>query len=500
VTVLDSMHQPAGPLAAVEMFGHPFHGLVKEGGSSGLLSLPNGDVIDYRLPQSADAWAYKLAGVPAVERSTEEAAADLENGFQWADKVVLSGQGQQMYGKRLTTNNVVLFDYVIAWLWKNPAGRTFRVSVRASEVLSPMVIDVQPFGEIGVDTVAPVTHSLTLEPGAATFPFHLFDIADAGGRVLIGARDRDNPFVTGERLRYQYFQRLSLAVEVTLSEDEYGWPVPSVSVLKSHDECLGSFESGSTSSGEAPLFLTYDERDVTGDYSGPAVWITVPAGSLPPGVLASAVGRIGRERSDAWASCVDQVMSMYYDDGVPKYVTVSASFTVTLIRDNYHESGSDFIHVHYRDEKSESGIYTYAMGGNVIHSDSWTRLDFLYRNIVGSVPHPPDSDPSIGSLFDSALAARPPWSSPPALYSEQFALYTPRRFGVLFLAKALVVSYSQDMTTDTFTFGAVHWPGGSAAGPPPVTLTGPAELQVFCARDPLTGALSPFSADPVCFV
>lgn len=106
------------PLARYGLWGHPFHGVV----SGGVLPLPNGTNKVYPQPggQTADQYgsarALIVPGVPEVERSPEQQAADTAAGYTWRNVATLSGGRNQLWGQPLN-----------GWIYVDPAGERWLV-------------------------------------------------------------------------------------------------------------------------------------------------------------------------------------------------------------------------------------------------------------------------------------------------------------------------------------------------------------------------------------
>lgn len=116
---------PGSILSRVSIIGHPFHGLVQ----AGKLTLPNAQEIDYTQPAAGalpdlagETHLLQRPGVPAVERSTEEAAEDTARGYQWRTVAMLSGANRQLYTKALN-----------GWVYIDPAGDRWLVTTGTLE-------------------------------------------------------------------------------------------------------------------------------------------------------------------------------------------------------------------------------------------------------------------------------------------------------------------------------------------------------------------------------
>jgi hypothetical protein len=120
----------------IKLFGTPWHGPVQDGS----LALPNEATMTYPQPseqatrnagdeEDCDYFDAALAGtnhliaipdLPAVTRTTEEAAADTAAGRQWKTQALLSGGRLQLYGHNLK-----------GWIYIDPAGDRWLVTCPA---------------------------------------------------------------------------------------------------------------------------------------------------------------------------------------------------------------------------------------------------------------------------------------------------------------------------------------------------------------------------------
>lgn len=268
MSTLDALNAPSPtrPLDKVELFGHPFHGLVQ----SGLLTLPNDDTLIYRQPSNADAWALHLAGVPELTRTTEQLAQDAELGHQWLHKVVLSGQVPQIYGKALVGN-------APAWLWRDSAGVVWQFSLPSLSTYQTQIrVTYRKFGRFGEASFPPVnvdlTHaidggspavdlkattdlSLIFEGVIRTRP-RICDINTDGSSVVVGLYHVPESTVHDGtwRLREPVERSMGFVrIDVTSVE---GAPSLSLTTVRTHLQTLGSItlaDARSPAGGQAAL-------------------------------------------------------------------------------------------------------------------------------------------------------------------------------------------------------------------------------------------------------
>ncbi len=196
----DSLTNPFGPLAKVEIFGHPYHGLVV----NGELTLPNSEVIDYRNPSNPNAFAIQLDGVPAVSRTTEQALEDAERGFQWLSKVVLSGstrnQGSSVVGTQLygtADESLGVGASPTFWLWRDSLGVVWRFSL-GSVTDTTLQIKTKKFGRFGEPAAAETTSTISHAIDNGEFPLdlageplELIDVNSNGSKAILAVLSSD---------------------------------------------------------------------------------------------------------------------------------------------------------------------------------------------------------------------------------------------------------------------------------------------------------------------
>jgi len=504
VTTIDSIHQPAGPLSEIDIFGHPYHGLVSAVGLGQLL-LPNGSLMTYRMPSSADCYSYKLHGVPTVTRTDEESATDMESGFQWLDGIVLSGETSQFYGKLLIDSGSPLINYSLSWICKNEVGRTFRISVLSTDSVSPLVIDVQPFGEIGAEAASAVRHVISVSTSGPIPPWKLFGITDGGRRVLIGTGRVGYGLGSGTVIRHQYFHSLTLAAEVTLIDGIDDFPVPNFEVLKSYTECLGVIGGSSAASAASPVFKSYLSAPEYDTYT------IVPVADAPPPSAANVrTAKIGTEESTATTSISDLILSMYYESGAVNYFSVSALRVEEFKRGNVHTASGSTAAAYQVDTRIYDASVAFKKGGTVIHSESWSGFAEAARvaNAEWDGTLPPELLVISGTtIFSDPLGCIPSWNGVAGgdlnaalreMYLPQINQQTTNTFGLLFFSKNLA-SVIHKTASNVFSYGNVHFASGSVAGPAPVmppTGKGPS---VYAAQNPIDGTVS-YGSAPICYV
>jgi hypothetical protein len=346
-----------GWVQKIDIFGTPWHGKVQ--GVS--LTLPNESTMTY--PQPSDK-ATRLAshdsectyydaalagtnhliaipGLPAVTRTTEEAAADTAAGRQWKTQALLSGGRLQLYGKNLK-----------GWIYVDAAGGRWLVECDALWPYPHVVgagalettVRLTRFGVIDLGTESPVLEQyehevslaagwLTKEPQVEYAWIHptIDAITRTGNKAAIGLHCGQ-----GEVQGY---------LEVAISGAGNDAAV-SLSVLRTIDDCLTAER----------------EDDVTE---------IIPAGPVDPGHYTSAL-----------TFSYSRLMTLWYDDNdaiVETRVEIVGSQDIDFWRT---EGG-------YVTESGLTGTVSIALicGGETVDSDEFSVAAEQSRdgfNIVGS--------------------------------------------------------------------------------------------------------------------
>lgn len=109
------MTTPLLPFSNLTTWGSPWHGIVKEGE----LTLANAAVMSYPQPGTGDGYLVKFAGVPDVERTIEQQAADALAGYDWRNYAIIAGDSSQLHGRNIGS----------PWLYKDGDGKVWRLTV-----------------------------------------------------------------------------------------------------------------------------------------------------------------------------------------------------------------------------------------------------------------------------------------------------------------------------------------------------------------------------------
>lgn len=475
----DSLKLPGGFIGEVAEWGHPFHGLVTAPGTefngTGTLEHSAAAPKAYRMPRSADAWAIQFDGVPAVSRSTEQAAADAAAGYTWLSSIVVSGTGQ-VWGKDPGSNSP-------CWYWRDAAGKVWRAQVQntgpTGGLLTQVVVDVRPFGRFGAGSIAArsttLIHGLAIQSdlwallgGALSNDVRpvMHDIRPDGSAALFSISCMQPSL-------FESFALNDIAYTVpcpfgffsiALATGGDGWPVPSLTLLKTHEDALGAHASSDT----------YEN-----DSSRAAAGISMRWQ--------------GTDSATQTFSIAGRVASMMYDGAGVDEVTLSFS------RDKARSSnyvvndlgGGLFTHVNnfsFSVDESVSGLYASASFVSEGSSESGSGTTDLVP--IGDIDLP--GPLGIVADIDRRIASHllPIGRQIAGDLVEPHA-YTARAYGSI---RRAIVSIG----VGAFTYGSVHHPGGTTSGGSSETTS--AHPSLYRSFNPVTGTLSARSAVPVCYV
>lgn len=150
---------PIGPFDDPELWGHPWHGLVK----GGTLTLPTAATMEYAQPSGSVAYqrgATSLIdfGAPPVSTPPEDAA----QGMEWRSVATLAGAQGQIYGKPTASGS---------WIYKSASGARWLVRAQNIENRTLAQLNAQAqiqlvrFGEFPADSVT--THLINVSRPAS---------------------------------------------------------------------------------------------------------------------------------------------------------------------------------------------------------------------------------------------------------------------------------------------------------------------------------------------
>lgn len=467
--VFDSLHQPAGPFADQVIFGNSLHGLCV----GNVVTRPNGQTVSIVAPFDlfSDCLAVRLAGVPDIVRTPEQAAADLAEGLVWIPEVLLPG------------------DTLRYWFWRNSAKRTFLIELVQQVPLTSVFIRVVPYGEIGApaETARVSTFTgFTVSDGAS--PWQVWDVSGDGSSALI-ARRTASPFDPVPTIQRRMLG-LSIVVECTLSQGGDGWPVPSVSMVRSNAQCLGTIGSSLSESGVAPELISW--REFEGEELGPYQIAPVDPGLPPVGAYFVDVAKNGVETVSTSFTLSDRLLSCWYGDGgAVQFLTLSLQRDEVGTRTYVHKASGTSRTISETSLLEYTASATYTYGGAALLTESWSGSS---DGVSGNPGFPFGMAPNWnGGGLATITATRS------QMYLPQLNQDTAQTFGLLALSKKMFAPFHA--AAGTYTVEAARHPGGTTpTAPSPVTVTEFGPFPIHLARDPRTGALSSWSSVPVCFI
>lgn len=230
------------------VWGCPWHGLI----TNGQLTLPNGQSMVWPAVmagamecQAGSTHLIRAQGVPAISRSTEEAAADTAAGRQWKTTALLSGAGMSLHG---TVLDGWIYCAADGTRWHVPraafGGLTFGATTWGG------IVPVRRFGVLGgapderpmpfaLDPQQPVIEGL-----AAAVYIDVHAVSADGSRAILMA------YVRESALRAEHGDEMKPCLQalpvgfymVTLTGGADGLAL-SLAVLYGQDETLGTADS-----------------------------------------------------------------------------------------------------------------------------------------------------------------------------------------------------------------------------------------------------------------
>ncbi|OQR35921.1 hypothetical protein BWR15_06225 [Pseudomonas sp. T] len=241
----------------IERFGNAYHGLALNPFYGERLLRVNGQ--DFPMPfewnwntgesiEFFDVHLLRVPGLPEVDISPEEAAAEAAQGRTWQNWALLSTSNLALMGKQLM-GWVCIDTAGNRWLIKTNPG-FFYGDISASAPLTLQVSAV-PFGYLDETPVEPFVQSVTLAdigqatgeapPTAGTtdaLQLVICSISSDGRRVIIEVRGRKSPAIP-QTLRDSSAPAGFLLLELSGPGPQFAL---TLSVLKSRVQCLGDYE------------------------------------------------------------------------------------------------------------------------------------------------------------------------------------------------------------------------------------------------------------------
>lgn len=496
---------------SLPLWGCPWHGLVR----GGVLTLPNGQTMTFPQPAThmtgttaitdtaGSAHLLKVPGVPEVERSTEEQAADDAAGRQWRNSAVLSGDRQDLYGKSLN-----------GWIYVDPDGARWRVTCSALEENTVYnltgswsgTLIFSRFGEFGV---AAETHSYPVSCGfgvdgsnpPTSGRVRLESLAPAGSRAILMVHERT---MTAQMRRPYAFLEISIS-------GPGGAASVSCSVAKSRTQV----SSGTRVAPDSPDYLA-------GWYQGPPTFVPtwrVQLASAPPGPeeapFKDAGGRPCGLFSGAISVDARHTLTIWYDtSGNRVDVDYVIAWDGTLDQPAPTASGSSATRTC---SGSSNWTISIEVGGAAVSTISGSMTGTSSEVMTQYNPDSYTSDSTVtvdgvDHVFHNSGPKLPlsSWEGAPrdSIYSllaigpDDFMPYRVENYATTITGYNEVVRYSPQVighVADRESGRAYHppaTPSGVAAG----ALIVSTAFNRYGAWDPHTGGAVWFEASPVCWV
>jgi len=313
----------------VPPWGCPWHGLVK----GARVQLPNGSSRPYSQPgstihnMSGNTSLLACPGVPVVERTEEEAAADADAGMQWWNVAVLAGN--RLHGREMPAGG---------WVYIDPAGDRWLVALSLSGATGGGTrnLTLRRFGVLG-GAPTQYVYSVTVPNMGQTTPV----ISGSDGTLSV-LRHHSNPTgsasvfevsvgfgasLPGQPDANRYWPRRPCGwVEVRLSGPGAECEVV-IEVLKTRAQALGTayFDDFELS---LETYWLVEERDGGGALTGTRLTTDSP----PPGTTNSvAVYHAISDGAALSSGFDDYVVGMWYDNaGVRHELTAFRHVEMTL--------------------------------------------------------------------------------------------------------------------------------------------------------------------------
>lgn len=496
---VSSIKHPAAVLSRVNIFGNPFHGLVVAPSYGGLGTLDHGgpSLKSVQMPFSADCWRYHLNGVPPVERTEAQSAADAEAGHVWLSDVVLNMT--MLYGRSLFAPDFPK-PRVVDFLWKDDNGTTWGIGFTktlASVVAAGNDIElcITKFGLIGNGSdefryvtkstgieylsagIDPVIHNAYLTPAS----YFLYDVNSDGSAAIVGLCGAPNTVFDDPFPRRVSIPVGFLELRVGLGDD--GWPDITVITLANTIQVLGSVFAHEDYAADT----TYEE-------------FFVPPDTTYEVATSSFVNYTTTKTLSG------KIVAMFYRDDTPVSVTISnsevftyamtGSATVTEVFGGYHVEAEKTVTQNRTSSVSVSyagvTIYDYFKDGPPAVTT------FNESGSIGMVYGYPEDDQGYGEgvlntdyydevsrgsrLIQGELALSPPGFHIGAVLHR----YTRKVWGAIWHESGNLV------------FGTIGTPSGLVSGGSPVPASG--SPPVYRSYDPITNQLSDRYSTPVCFI
>lgn len=494
-----SIKHPAEVLSRVNIFGNPFHGLVVAPSYGGRGTLDHGgpSLKSVQMPFSADCWKYHLNGVPPVERTEAQSAADAEAGHVWLSDVVLNRT--MLYGRLLFAPDFPN-PRVVDFLWKDENGTTWGIGFTktlASVVAAGNDIElcITKFGLIGNGSsefryvtkstgieylsagIDPVIHNAYLTPAS----YFLYDVNSDGSAAIVGLCGASNTVFD-----YPFPRRVSIPVgflELRVGLGDDGWPDITVITLANTIQVLGSVFAHEDYAADT----TYEEFFVQ-----PNTTYRVATSSFV--------------NYTTTVELTGKIVAMFYQEDSPVSVTISrhggatysmvGSAAVTAVSGGYNVEAEKTITQNRTLSVSVSyagvtiydyfndgppAVTTFNQSGSIEFVSGYPEDDQGYGEGVLNTDYY-DEISRGDRLLQGELALSPPGVS----FGAVLHGYTRKVWGAIWPESGNLV------------FGTIGTPSGLVSGGPPVPQSG--SPPVYRSYDPITNQLSDRYSTPVCFI
>lgn len=497
---VSSIKHPAAVLSRVNIFGNPFHGLVVAPSYGGIGTLDHGgpSLKSVQMPFSADCWRYHLNGVPPVERTEEQSAADAEAGHVWLSDVVLNKN--MLYGRSLSVP-----DYpnprVVDFLWKDENGTTWGIGF--SETLGTVAEDsndiglrITKFGRFGngYGEFRYVTKSTGFEYLSAGIPpaihnqyllspsYFLYDVNSDGSAAIVGLCGTvasNDPFPRLVNIPVGFIE-----LRVGLGDD--GWPDITVITLANTIQVLGSVFANEDYAADT----TYEEfsispfetrRVATSSFVNYTTTRTLSGKIVAMFYQDDTPVSVTISNSEVFTYAMTGSATVTAVSGVPGGYHVEAEKTVTQNRTSSVSVSYSGVTIYDYFKDGPPAVTTFNQSGSILLYSGYPEDDQGYgEGVLNTDVYDQGSRGS--RLIQGELALSPPGFSFGAILHR----YTRKVWGAIWPESGNLV------------FGTIGTPSGLVSGGPPVPQSG--SPPVYRSYDPITNQLSGRYSTPVCYV
>lgn len=496
---VSSIKHPAAVLSRVNIFGNPFHGLVVAPSYGGLGTLDHGgpSLKSVQMPFSADCWRYHLNGVPPVERTEAQSAADAEAGHVWLSDVVLNMT--MLYGRSLFAPDFPK-PRVVDFVWKDEHGATWGIGFTRTEtsviaVGNVIELCITRFGRVGSGAdefryiskstgvnysaagIDSVFHNVYLSPAS----YFLYDVNSDGSAAIVGLCGATNSVFSSPFSRRVLVPVGFIELNVSLGVD--GWPDVAVTTLADTLTTLGTVDASETYASDT----TYESFFVP-----PSTTYEIATSSFVNYTTTKTLS--------------GKIVAMFYQDDTPVSVTISTSevftyamtgsATVTAVSGGYNVSAVQTItqnmvtsvtasyagtEIYNYFKDGPPAVTTSTKSGSISVTGGYPENDNGYvEGVLNSSYY--DANTRNARLLLGELNLSPPNTS----FGPILHRYTKKVWGAIWPESGNLV------------FGTIGTPSGLVSGGSPVPESG--SPPVYRSYDPITNQLSDRYSTPVCFI